>query len=145
MKRVEKETMIEFIISCVKKNKISIYSIFKATKITQSAIANIVNQKVKNPHEVTVKAIYKYLLNNYGSEEDKLKLLPNSDSKTEGDKVQLSEFEEMLNKKIREIVKELTTDKFNDINESLLFLIRKSFDVETESKASAKNVIDKIN
>ena len=151
MKSLSKEEMINYILETVKSENISVYSISKATNITQSAIANIINRSTKNPHAINVKTLFDYLFGKYGGQDvvtdnntDTQKI---ENDKSQGKKIELyeSDLDRILNLKIERIVKQLTEDKFNEINESLLFLLRKSFDVEVENSDMPKNIIEKIN
>lgn len=148
MKSLSKNEMLNFILETVKRERISIYSISKGTKITQSAIANIINGTTKNPHALNVQALYDYLYEEHGSsnsiEKDQvLHKVENNQSDDNALELSESDLDRILNLKIARIVKQLTDEKFNEINESLLFLLRKSLDVEITNTDKPKNIIDK--
>ena len=151
MTSLSKEEMINYILETVKSKNVSVYSISKATNITQSAIANIISGATKNPHAINVKTLYDYLLHTFGRGE--LAIEKNTSiHKVENDnplgkKLELyeSDLDRILNLKIERIVKKLTEEKFSEINESLLFLLRKSLDGEVDKVDNPKNIIDKIN
>jgi len=54
-----------------------------------------------------------------------------------------SDLDRILNLKIERIVQQLTDDKFKEINESLLFLLRKSLDIDIKNTDNLKNIIGK--
>jgi len=150
MKSLSKEEMINYILETVKSNKLSVYSISKGTNITQSAIANIISGKTKNPHAINVKTIYDYLFEKYGIGETQINKETNihkvRTDQTKGKKIELyeSDLDRILNLRIEKIVKQLTDDKFKEINESLLFLLRKSLDVDIKNTDNLKNIIGKV-
>ena len=56
-----KQEKIEKIISHVKKSGISAYAISKNTKLTEAGIGKILNKSSKNPRDLTVDALFRYL------------------------------------------------------------------------------------
>ena len=150
MKSLSKEEMINYILETVKSKNITVYSISKATNITQSAIANIINRTTKNPHAINVKTLYDYLYDTYGKGEMVVKINRNHQKiehdQSLGKKIELyeSDLDRILNLKIERIVKKLTEEKFNEINESLLFLLRKSLDHDKKNTDESKNIIEKV-
>ncbi len=56
-----KEEKLQKIIDYVEKNDVSAYEIAKNTKLTEAGIGKILNKKSKQPREITVDEIYKYL------------------------------------------------------------------------------------
>jgi transcriptional regulator with XRE-family HTH domain len=149
MKSLSKKEMINYILETVKSNNITVYSISKGTNITQSAIANIINRTTKNPHAINVKTLYDYLVDKYGEEEKQIENNPEihkvEDDQSKGKKIELyeSDLDRILNLKIERIVQQLTDDKFKEINESLLFLLRKSLDIDIKNTDNLKNIIGK--
>ena len=149
MKSLSKKEMINYILETVKSNNITVYSISKGTNITQSAIANIINRTTKNPHAINVKTLYDYLVDKYGEEEKQIENNPKihkvEDDQSKGKKIELyeSDLDRILNLKIERIVQQLTDDKFKEINESLLFLLRKSLDIDIKNTDNLKNIIGK--
>ena len=147
---LSKKEMINYILATVKSKNISVYSISKATNITQSAIANIINRTTKNPHAINVKTLYEYLLSQYGREEIVLEnntnILTVENDNIPSERIELTEsdLDRILNLRIERIVKKLTDDKFKEINESLLFLMRKSLDIDIKNTDNLKNIIDKV-
>lgn len=61
---ITKEQKIEEIISFVKSNEITAYSIAKATGISEAGIGKILNKLSKNPRNITIDTIYKFLFSN---------------------------------------------------------------------------------
>jgi len=149
MKSLSKKEMINYILETVKSNNITVYSISKGTNITQSAIANIINRTTKNPHAINVKTLYDYLVDKYGEGEKQIENNPEihkvEDDQSKGKKIELyeSDLDRILNLKIERIVQQLTDDKFKEINESLLFLLRKSLDIDIKNTDNLKNIIGK--
>ena len=149
MKSLSKEEMINYILETVKSKNLSVYSISKGTNITQSAIANIISGKTKNPHAINVKTIYDYLFEKYGIGEEMVEKKSNihkvGTDQRKGKKIELyeSDLDRILNLKIERIVQQLTDDKFKEINESLLFLLRKSLDIDIKNTDNLKNIIGK--
>jgi len=149
MKSLSKKEMINYILETVKSNNITVYSISKGTNITQSAIANIINRTTKNPHAINVKTLYDYLVDKYGEGEKQIENNPEihkvEDDQSKGKKIELyeSDLDKILNLRIERIVKQLTDDKFKEINESLLFLLRKSLDIDIKNTDNLKNIIGK--
>jgi len=147
---LSKKEMINYILGTVKSKNISVYSISKDTNITQSAIANIINRTTKNPHAINVKTLYEYLLSQYGKEElvleNNTNILKVENDNISSERIELTEsdLDRILNLKIERIVKQLTDDKFKEINESLLFLMRKSLDIDIKNTDNLKNIIDKV-
>ena len=147
---LSKKEMINYILGTVKSRNISVYSISKATNITQSAIANIINRTTKNPHAINVKTLYEYLLSQYGKEElvleNNTNILKVENDNISSERIELTEsdLDRILNLRIERIVKQLTDDKFKEINESLLFLMRKSLDIDIKNTDNLKNIIDKV-
>lgn len=144
MKSLPKEKMLKYILTTIEDKEITVYAIAKATNIKQTTIHNIVNKKTLNPHENNVKLIYDYLFNRFGTEEEKPLYKIGDNLKEEEINLPQSDFEKLLETKIEEVVKRLTDDKFQEINENLLFVIRRAFDVSIENGNSAKDVIKKI-
>ena len=62
--KLEREEKLKKIIDYIQKNNISLYSISKATGLSDAGLSKIVNKLVKNPNSNTVTLLYNHLFNN---------------------------------------------------------------------------------
>jgi hypothetical protein len=60
---ITKKEKIEKIINHVRNKGISAYAISKNTKLTEAGIGKILNKSSKNPRDLTVDALFRYLFN----------------------------------------------------------------------------------
>jgi len=131
MNSIEKERMLNYILTTIKEKKITVYAIAKATNLKQTTLHNIVNGKTKNPHENNVILIYEYLRKRFDVSNEIKSITGKSDAK-ENKSVTTNQFDidKIIEYKIEEVVKRLMDDKINNLNENVLIMIRKIFDIE---------------
>ena len=131
MNSIEKERMLKYILTTIKEKKITVYAIAKATNLKQTTLHNIVNGKTKNPHENNVILIYEYLRKRFDVSNEIKSITGKSDAK-ENKSVTTNQFDidKIIEYKIEEVVKRLVDDKINSLNENVLIMIRKIFDIE---------------
>jgi len=136
---LDKKKMLDYVIEAIKTSKITVYAVSKATNVRQTTIHNIVNGKTKDPHENNLIAIYDYLLKEQsGSESEKVFEI----TKNEKPLKSSSSFDNLLDEKMRVVMKDYSEEKFTDINNHLLFLLRKVSDLESLVK-ELRNDINK--
>ena len=145
MNTLDKKMMLDYILTTIKEKNITVYAIAKATNIKQTTIHNIVNKRTLNPHANNVKLIYDYLDKKFGGTgENPLYQSRKSQKENVPVFIQQGDLEKMLELKIEEVVRKLTDDKFKEINENLLYLIRKSLDDQLQDKSEIKKSIEKL-
>ena len=129
--------MLNYIIEAINNSEITVYAVSKATNVRQTTIHNIVNGKTKEPHENNLIAIYDYLLKRQtGSGSAKVFEI----TKNEKPLKSSSSFDNLLDEKMRIIIKEYSDEKFKEINNHLLFLLRKVSDLESLNKELRKDI-----
>ncbi len=134
---LDKKKMLDYIIEAINTSEITVYAVSKATNVRQTTIHNIVNGKTKEPHENNLIAIYDYLLKKQsGSESAKVFEI----TKNENPLKSISSFDNLLDEKMRIIIKEYSDEKFKEINNHLLFLLRKVSDLESLNKELLKDI-----
>lgn len=134
---VDKKKMLDYIIEAINNGEITVYAVSKATNVRQTTIHNIVNGKTKEPHENNLIAIYEYLLKRQtGSGSAKVFEI----TKNEKPLKSISSFDNLLDEKMRLIIKEYSDEKFKEINNHLLFLLRKVSDLESLNKELLKDI-----
>lgn len=134
---VDKKKMLDYIIEAINSSEITVYAVSKATNVRQTTIHNIVNGKTKEPHENNLIAIYEYLLKRQtGSGSAKVFEI----TKNEKPLKSISSFDNLLDEKMRIIIKEYSDEKFKEINNHLLFLLRKVSDLESINKELRKDI-----
>jgi len=137
---LDKKKMLDYIIDAINTSEITVYAVSKATNVRQTTIHNIVNGKTKEPHENNLIAIYDYLLKKQsGSESAKVFEITKNEKPL---KSSSSSFDNLLDEKIRIVIKDYSEEKFTDINNHLLFLLRKVSDLESLVK-ELRNDINK--
>ena len=140
MNSIQKQEKIEFIKSIIEENLISVYKIAKGTNIRQSTVWNIVKGKTTNPHEVTVRMMYDFLIDQGFKDET------NKASEDTAEEIsETTDFEKVLDAKIRqiahEIVQQYVDQKFKEINEHLLLLTRQFAALKQEASQKEKDAI----
>jgi len=134
---LDKKKMLDYIIEAINTSEITVYAVSKATNVRQTTIHNIVNGKTKEPHENNLIAIYDYLLKKQsGSESAKVFEI----TKNEKPLKSSSSFDNLLDEKMKIIIKEYSDEKFKEINNHLLFLLRKVSDLESLNKELRKEI-----
>ena len=134
---VDKKKMLDYIIEAINSSETTVYAVSKATNVRQTTIHNIVNGKTKEPHENNLIAIYEYLLKRQtGSGSAKVFEI----TKNEKPLKSISSFDNLLDEKMRIIIKEYSDEKFKEINNHLLFLLRKVSDLESINKELRKDI-----
>ena len=134
---LDKKKMLDYIIEAINTSEITVYAVSKATNVRQTTIHNIVNGKTKEPHENNLIAIYNYLLKKQsGSESAKGFEI----TKNEKPLKSSSSFDNLLDEKMKIIIKEYSDEKFKEINNHLLFLLRKVSDLESLNKELRKEI-----
>jgi len=134
---LDKKKMLDYIIEAINTSEITVYAVSKATNVRQTTIHNIVNGKTKEPHENNLIAIYNYLLKKQsGSESAKVFEI----TKNEKPLKSSSSFDNLLDEKMKIIIKEYSDEKFKEINNHLLFLLRKVSDLESLNKELRKEI-----
>lgn len=131
LNNLDKKKMLDYIIEAINNSEITVYAVSKATNVRQTTIHNIVNGKTKEPHENNLIAIYEYLLKRQtGSGSAKVFEI----TKNEKPLKSSSSFDNLLDEKMKIIIKEYSDEKFKEINNHLLFLLRKVSDLESLNK-----------
>jgi len=134
---LDKKKMLDYIIEAINNSEITVYAVSKATNVRQTTIHNIVNGKTKEPHENNLIAIYEYLLKRQtGSGSAKVFEI----TKNENPPKSIGSFDNLLDEKMRKIIKEYSDEKFKEINNHLLFLLRKVSDLESLNKELLKDI-----
>ena len=134
---LDKKKMLDYIIQEINNSEITVYAVSKATNVRQTTIHNIVNGKTKEPHENNLIAIYEYLVKKQsGSGDAKVFEI----TKNENLPKSISSFDTLLDEKMRIVIKDYSEEKFTDINNHLLFLLRKVSDLESLIKELRKEI-----
>lgn len=137
LNNLDKKKMLDYIIEAINNSEITVYAVSKATNVRQTTIHNIVNGKTKEPHENNLIAIYEYLLKRQtGSGSAKVFEI----TKNEKPLKSSSSFDNLLDEKMKIIIKEYSDEKFKEINNHLLFLLRKVSDLESLNKELRKEI-----
>lgn len=133
MNSVEKKEMLKYILTTIKEKKITVYAIAKATNLKQTTLHNIVNGRTKNPHENNVILIYEYLKKRFDISNEIKSITGKGDTKEKRSvTTNQIDLDKVIEYKIEEVVKRLMDDKINNLNENVLILIRKIFDIEMQ-------------
>lgn len=127
MNDLTKPEKIDFIQKIVKLHGLSMYRIAKQTGLTQSGIARIINGNTKNPHSNNVETIYKYLKELFKKDQDE-----NPETSLEKLDAISEQYFAAMDARIKMIIERETGGKFKDVNETLLMLLKRSFDSQTE-------------
>lgn len=145
MNPVEKERMLKYILTTIKEKKITVYAIAKDTNLKQTTLHNIVNGRTKNPHENNVLLIYEYLKKRFDVSNE-IKSITGKDDTKQKKSITTSQIDldKIIEYKIEEVVKRLMDDKINNLNENVLILIRKIFDIEMQLDIKEKGEQDDI-
>jgi len=131
MNLVEKESMLKYILTTIKEKKITVYAIAKDTNLKQTTLHNIVNGRTKNPHENNVILIYEYLKKRFDVSNEIKSITGKDDTKQKKSSTTSQiDLDKIIEYKIEEVVKRLMDDKINNLNENVLIMIRKIFDIE---------------
>ncbi len=131
MNPVEKESMLKYILTTIKEKKITVYAIAKDTNLKQTTLHNIVNGRTKNPHENNVILIYEYLKKRFDVSNEIKSITGKDDTKQKKSSTTSQiDLDKIIEYKIEEVVKRLMDDKINNLNENVLIMIRKIFDIE---------------
>ena len=145
MNAIEKKSMLEYILTTIKEKDITVYAIAKDTNLKQTTLHNIVNGRTKNPHENNVILIYEYLKKKFDVSNEIKTITGKSDKKGENPaSASLINLDKAIEYKIEEVVKRLMDDKINNLNENLLIMIRKVFDIEMQLDMQKKEKQDDI-
>ena len=139
MNPIEKKEMLKYILTTIKEKKITVYAIAKATNLKQTTLHNIVNGRTKNPHENNVILIYEYLKKRFDISNE-IKSITGKGDTNEKKSVTTNQIDldKVIEYKIEEVVKRLMDDKINNLNENVLILIRKIFDIEMQLNIAKK-------
>jgi len=139
MNSIEKKEMLKYILTTIKEKKITVYAIAKATNLKQTTLHNIVNGRTKNPHENNVILIYEYLKKRFDISNE-IKSITGKGNTNEKKSVTTNQIDldKVIEYKIEEVVKRLMDDKINNLNENVLILIRKIFDIEMQLNIKEK-------
>lgn len=131
MNPIEKERMLKYILTTIKEKKITVYAIAKDTNLKQTTLHNIVNGRTKNPHENNVILIYEYLKKRFDVSNEIKSITGKDDTKQKKSSTTSQiDLDKIIEYKIEEVVKRLMDDKINNLNENVLIMIRKIFDIE---------------
>lgn len=131
MNPIEKERMLKYILTTIKEKKITVYAIAKDTNLKQTTLHNIVNGRTKNPHENNVILIYEYLKKRFDVSNEIKSITGKDDTKQKKSSATSQiDLDKIIEYKIEEVVKRLMDDKINNLNENVLIMIRKIFDIE---------------
>ena len=131
MNPIEKERMLKYILTTIKEKKITVYAIAKDTNLKQTTLHNIVNGRTKNPHENNVILIYEYLKKRFDISNEIKSITGKEDTKQKKSSTNNQiDLDKIIEYKIEEVVKRLMDDKINNLNENVLIMIRKIFDIE---------------
>jgi len=134
---LDKKKMLDYIIQEINNSEITVYAVSKATNVRQTTIHNIVNGKTKEPHENNLIAIYEYLVKKQsGSGGGKVFEITKNEKPLKSN----SSFDNLLDEKMRIVIKDYSEEKFTDINNHLLFLLRKVSDLESLIKELRKEI-----
>ena len=139
MNSIEKKEMLKYILTTIKEKKITVYAIAKATNLKQTTLHNIVNGRTKNPHENNVILIYEYLKKRFDISNEIKSITGKGDTKEKRSvTTNQIDLDKVIEYKIEEVVKRLMDDKINNLNENVLILIRKIFDIEMQLNLEKK-------
>lgn len=139
MNSIEKKEMLKYILTTIKEKKITVYAIAKATNLKQTTLHNIVNGRTKNPHENNVILIYEYLKKRFDISNEIKSITGKGDTKEKRSvTTNQIDLDKVIEYKIEEVVKRLMDDKINNLNENVLILIRKIFDIEMQLNIKEK-------
>ena len=145
MNPVEKERMLKYILTTIKEKKITVYAVAKDTNLKQTTLHNIVNGRTKNPHENNVILIYEYLKKRFDISNEIKSITGKDDTKEKKSSTTSQiDLDKIIEYKIEEVVKRLMDDKINNLNENVLILIRKIFDIEMQLDIKEKGEQDDI-
>ncbi|MCT4228668.1 hypothetical protein HZP39_04035 [Elizabethkingia anophelis] len=147
---VSKQEKLEIIFKIISKYKISNYEISQNTGISEAGLGSITNGDTKNPRELTVNAIFDYLVKKYTDSEKIIDLIDSENDKI--NPIPINEQISLLIKQNEELKKELlelrqemkVSNLITEISLSSIMVAMgiKKPDVnpESESKSKSKSV-----